>query len=135
MEHYFTDTHPLIWHLADAPALSAKARRCFKAAESGRAVIYLSVMSLIEVLYLTERGRIHSRFLDVFLHNFSDEEGESYQMVPVTKPLVLAIAKVPREIIPELPDRVIAATALSLGVPLITKDSQIRSWDGIEILW
>ncbi len=32
-------------------------------------------------------------------------------------------------------DRTIVATALILGLPLLTKDDAIRSYDGIESIW
>lgn len=32
-------------------------------------------------------------------------------------------------------DRVIAATAKSLGVPLVTEDREIRTLTGIEMIW
>ena len=41
---------------------------------------------------------------------------------------------VERAQIPEMPDRIIAATALYMDVPLITRDRRIRSSD-VETLW
>lgn len=32
-------------------------------------------------------------------------------------------------------DRVIVATALHRGVPLVTKDEAIRAWGGVECIW
>ncbi len=32
-------------------------------------------------------------------------------------------------------DRVIVATALRLGVPILTKDAQIQSFDGVQSVW
>jgi len=45
-----------------------------------------------------------------------------------------AVRRVSRQAISDLPDRVIAATALALGVPLITWDGKIRA-SGIETIW
>ena len=45
-----------------------------------------------------------------------------------------SLGKVPREKVPDMPDRIIAATALSLGVPLITRDAAISA-SGIETIW
>ncbi|MDY7076564.1 MAG: hypothetical protein SXV54_06520 [Chloroflexota bacterium] len=42
--------------------------------------------------------------------------------------------QVPREQVPDLPDRVIAATALYLGVPLISRDRKIRLSD-VTTIW
>ena len=36
--------------------------------------------------------------------------------------------------VPDMPDRIIAATALSLGLPLVTRDGRIRD-SGIRTIW
>ena len=38
-----------------------------------------------------------------------------------------ALANIPRDRVPDMPDRIIAATALYLGVPLVTRDAMIRA--------
>ena len=45
-----------------------------------------------------------------------------------------AMTRIPREIVPELPDRIIAATALHLNLPVITRDRRIRV-SGLESVW
>jgi predicted nucleic acid-binding protein len=37
-------------------------------------------------------------------------------------------------IVPEMPDRIIAATAIHLGVPLVTRDRRLQS-AGIQTIW
>jgi len=43
--------------------------------------------------------------------------------------------KIPRETVPKMCDRIIAATALYLGLPLVTKDHRIRNLDVIQTIW
>jgi predicted nucleic acid-binding protein len=38
-----------------------------------------------------------------------------------------ALQRIPRDEVPDLPDRVIAATALALDMPLVTRDAKIRT--------
>jgi predicted nucleic acid-binding protein len=45
-----------------------------------------------------------------------------------------ALARIPRDQVPDLPDRVIAAAALALGLPLVTRDAKIRS-SAIQTIW
>ena len=45
-----------------------------------------------------------------------------------------AMAKIPRNIVPDMPDRMIAATALHLNLPLVTIDTQVRAAN-IETIW
>jgi predicted nucleic acid-binding protein len=48
--------------------------------------------------------------------------------------IALKMAEVPREDIPDLPDRIIAATALFYGVPVLSRDARIRS-SSIQAIW
>ena len=41
--------------------------------------------------------------------------------------MVEAMARVPRAVVPDLPDRMIAATALYMGLPLVIADHRIRA--------
>ena len=41
----------------------------------------------------------------------------------------------PRLTVPEIGDRIIAATALSLGLPLVTNDHKIRELSVIQTIW
>jgi len=45
-----------------------------------------------------------------------------------------ALARIPPDQVPDLPDRVIAATALALDLPLVTRDGRIRN-AGIQTIW
>lgn len=42
--------------------------------------------------------------------------------------------QVPRDQIPDMPDRIVAATALHFGVPVISRDGRIRA-SSIQTLW
>ena len=44
------------------------------------------------------------------------------------------MGNIPREDIPDMPDRIIAATALHLGVPLISRDSKIKL-SKVKTIW
>ncbi len=63
------------------------------------------------------------------------EKGETgLVVVDLTVEVVKALSKVPRKVVPELPDRIIAATALYLGLPLISRDRAIQQ-ASIEVVW
>jgi predicted nucleic acid-binding protein len=48
------------------------------------------------------------------------------QEAPFTAEVVAAIRQIPRGDVPDMPDRIVAATALYLGVPVISRDGRIR---------
>ena len=56
----------------------------------------------------------------------------------IDAPLSRAVAEKMREVarsqIPDMPDRIIAATALHLGVPLISRDGRIRL-SSVHTVW
>ena len=56
------------------------------------------------------------------------------QPIELTLEVAKAVREIPRTSLPDLPDRVIAATALTFGLPLITRDGKIRA-SGIETIW
>ncbi len=54
--------------------------------------------------------------------------------IPFEQGIAQALRKVERTQIPELPDRIIAATALHLGLPLISRDYKIQLSE-IATIW
>lgn len=45
------------------------------------------------------------------------------------------IKQIDRGKVPDMPDRIIAATALSLDIPLVTCDSKIQNLTSVSIIW
>lgn len=65
---------------------------------------------------------------------FSAQENPAFAVVPLDSEVASSLRKIPRDAVPDMPDRIIAATALHLGLPLITRDRRIQS-AGIETIW
>lgn len=133
MTDYVADTHALIWYLEDSPRLGLKARDAFDACDRGEVRIYVPTICLVEIVYLMEKGRISSE-----MKSMLDKElksGESGLVIAdLDMDVVEQIANVLRDDIPDLPDRVIAATALALNLPLISRDRKIVL-SGLETIW
>jgi PIN domain nuclease of toxin-antitoxin system len=53
---------------------------------------------------------------------------------PFTADIVEAMRQVPREDIPDMPDRIVAATAVYFGVPVISRDGRIRA-SNLQTVW
>jgi PIN domain nuclease of toxin-antitoxin system len=133
MKSVVADTHTIIWYLSGAPELSAQAGAALDAAvESGEAV-YVSAITIVEICYLVERGRIPEAALDRLIAVLSDRDA-AFDVVPLDLQVAQAIRRIPRDVVPDMPDRIIAATAVALGLPLVTRDRRIVS-SGIETIW
>jgi PIN domain nuclease of toxin-antitoxin system len=128
-----TDTHALIWYLADSPRLSLAANEIFAACDKGESVIFVPAICLVEIVYLQEKSRIPRNMMERF--NAALKTGTSGLLVAsLTADVVEAMGKIPRTIVPEMPDRIIAATAVHLELPLITRDHAIQQAD-LSIIW
>jgi len=127
------DTHALTWYLYDDPRLSATARAFMEQAAAEDDQIGVSPISLVEVVFLTERGRIQPQTFARLLTAL-DRSNSVLVGVPCDRHVAAALSRINRQHIPELPDRILAATALFLGIPLISRDRRIRS-ASIPTIW
>ncbi len=120
------DTHALLWYLFDPGRLSQPASAALDQAVSGGDRIVISAISLVETVYLVEKGRLPDVVLPRLTGALSAPDAE-LAVAPLTREVAEALPKIPRNIVPDMPDRIIAATALLLDVPLVTRDQKIRA--------
>jgi PIN domain nuclease of toxin-antitoxin system len=133
MARYVTDTHALIWHLQASGKLSRRAQTLFREADVGRATIFIPSIVLVELVYLSEKGRIEAALLDRIL-GLLVPGVENFVVVPLEARTVHMLREVARSQVPEMPDRIIAATAKQLGLPLITRDPKIAA-GVVQVIW
>lgn len=120
------DTHALIWYLFDEGRLSSEGRAALDGALGAGFPILVSAISIIEVIYLEERRRIPVGATER-IRQACEAEEPSIEVVPIDARVAHDLQQVPRADVPDMPDRIIAATAVSLGVPLVTRDGKIRA--------
>ena len=123
---FVTDTHSLLWHMTDDPRLSLRVKKIFD-----KDYIFIPCIVFFELLYLVEKKKIVSDF-DSFITLVSSSE--NYKVEPLCIPIIEKSKKIPREIVADPWDRLIAATSMHLRVPLITRDKTLRKI-GLEVVW
>lgn len=129
-----TDTHALYWHLTNDPKLSSTARQVFQEADVGLHRIFVPGIALIEMVYLAEKGRLDRTWVNQVL-DLLEIVGGSYTIAPLDQRTARALQEVPRSVIPDMPDRIIVATARQLGMPLITRDTRICETELVSVVW
>src|SRR5437660_10232819 len=127
------DTHAVIWYLFSDPRLGRAASDFIDAAIVNGDHIGISAISLAEMIYLIEKKRMPATALEEVLAAIANPK-TVLQEVPLDAGIVVSMKQIPREEIPDLPDRIIAATARFHGVPVLSRDSRIRS-SAIKTVW
>lgn len=95
--------------------------------------ILVPSISVVELVYLVEKGRIPRPDWEQ-LQAALEQEDSGFRVVSLDEAIARAVERVPRHQVPDMPDRIIAATALHLGLPLVTRDGQIRA-TGLDVIW
>lgn len=133
MSSVIADTHALIWYILEPEQLSTTALNALEDTTTDGEVIYLSAISIVEICYLTDKGRLSETVLSRVMGAIASENSV-LEVVPVDLEVSLAIQQIDRNTVPDMPDRIIAATALYLNLPLVTRDSKIQS-STIQTIW
>jgi len=127
------DTHTALWYLLKNPRLSTVARNFIEEAATAGNDIVLSAISLAEIVYLAEKGRLPIAAYDELKNALNDPDFVLSE-APFTGEIVEAMRKVERTDIPDMPDRIVAATAVHYRVPVISRDGRIRS-SNVHTIW
>ena len=128
-----SDTHATIWYIFNDSRLSAPARALFERAVASQDQVGVSSITLVELAYLGEKGRV-ALGTGAALEQALDRPNSVLVELPVDRHIAAVIMRVSRSQVPDMPDRIIAATALFLGVPLLSRDAKIRA-SGIATIW
>jgi PIN domain nuclease of toxin-antitoxin system len=127
------DTHTVLWYLENSKELSAVARTTIEEAVREARDVQISAISLIETVYLAERGRLPLNALERLRSALNDPNSGLF-IAPVDAGVADALPNISRDVVPDMPDRIIAATALHLGLPLVTRDRRLQA-AGIQTIW
>jgi len=125
----------MIWYVDAPDELSPAATAAMDAAaNTGGEHIFISAITLVEMRYLVEKNRIRAMVL-TRVEQELDEPDPMIIATSIDRTISDALASIPRVIVPDMPDRIIAATALALGLPLVTRDTEIRRLTNVTPIW
>jgi PIN domain nuclease of toxin-antitoxin system len=127
------DTHTILWYLTSDPRLSSRAVGALDQATSEGELIHVPSVCIVEITYLIEKGKLPVYARESLMMAL-DDPTTPCQLAPLDRGVAATLQLVSRAEVPDLPDRIISATALSLGVPLVTRDGKIRA-SQVPTIW
>lgn len=127
-----TDTHALVFHAAGGGKLGARAAAFFNRCEKREAILYVPTVVMWECSLLARVSRINLRrtvraFFDDLFSN------PAYQPLDVTPETVFVADELRFTRDPF--DALICASAQTAGLPLITRDADIRGSGTVKVIW
>ena len=127
------DTHAAIWYLFSDPRLGSAASSFIDETIANGHHIGVSAISIAEMVYLIEKGRIPASALTDLTAATANPKAV-LRHVALDERIALKMGEVPRQELPDLPDRVVAATALFYNLPVLSRDGRIRA-STIRTIW
>ena len=127
------DTHAWIWFISNPDLLSKRAQKALDAAVKDRSIL-ISSISAWELALLVTKKRLKLT-LDVTDWIAKSESLPFIQFLPVTNSIAVKSVNLPLPLHPDPADRIIIATALSVGAPLVTKDKKLLSYGPVKTIW
>ena len=127
------DTHAWIWWVSNPEMLSDTARQVIDDAVRRRE-LFISTISAWEVAMLVEKERL-SLALDARDWISRSEALPFVTFVPLSMAIAVESVRLPGFPHADPADRIIVATALSLGARLVTKDEKLLQYSPARAVW
>ena len=127
---FVVDTHALWWYLRSPDRLTAAASAVFRLAETGNATIVVPAITVAEFYYLSVKLG-HPVAPAALLDILTGVSGVELSDLGRAQLEIL-------DLFPKIPDihaRLIAAEAVALDAPLVTKDGALAASAQVETVW
>lgn len=126
------DTHVVVWLALEPARISKKARSAIEKSRQRAEGLAVSDITLLEIATIEKKGRIK---LNAGLEAFLAEVETRFIVLPMTSRICAGALALPAAYPKDPADRVIGATALVEGLPLITADDGIRRSKALNTIW
>jgi PIN domain nuclease of toxin-antitoxin system len=127
------DTHTWIWFISKPEVLSKRAKKAVSAAVKEKSVL-ISSISAWEVALLVIKKRL-TLSLDVTDWIAKSEGLPFIQFIEISNSIAVKSVNLPQPLHSDPADRIIIATALTAGVPLVTKDKKLINYPHVKTIW
>jgi len=134
MSAIVADTHALVWFLNNSPRLSLAAGVALEQAQNSGELIYIPSIAIVELRYLVEKRTFSEVEYQTILGAITNP-ATALIIAPLDLSVAQALGQIPRDVVRDMPDRIIAATAHALGLPLVTRDTELRKLTNITTVW
>ena len=127
------DTHIWLWWISNPENLSTTANQAIDQAIAEEGII-ISSISTWEVALLVDKERLK---LSIDIRDWvrKTESLPFVRFMPVDNTISLRSVTLPGQFHPDPADRIITATAMTMGLPLVTKDDKIISYPHVQTIW
>ena len=127
------DTHAWLWWISNPEKLGPAAASAIEQAVTQNGIL-LSSISTWEIALLVAKGRLT---LSIDVHDWvrKTESLPFVRFMPVDNTIALRSVALPEKFHADPADRIITATALTTGLPLVTKDKKIRACSFVRTIW
>ncbi|MGA2857472.1 MAG: type II toxin-antitoxin system VapC family toxin [Candidatus Sulfotelmatobacter sp.] len=126
------DTHVVIWLALEPGRISRRARAMIEEVRSHGLGLAISDISLLEIAAIVSKGRVT---LNASLETFLSEIEARFAVLPMTGRVCARAQELPARYPRDPADRVIGATSLVEGIPLVTADQEIRRSKALLTVW
>lgn len=126
------DTHALLWLISEPAKLSQSAAAVIAQARTQQQQLAIVDISLLEVATLVRKGRIG---IQIDMEALLDEVQSRFAVKAITSRACLKTLELPANYPKDPADRIIGATALAEGIPLVTADEKIRRARAFATIW